>query len=138
LSVTLAAPLQGPVALNLPFSSESAGTARRALVSWLTHQGSPESVIDDARLIATELVANAVRHAGPLRNATLLVRWRREGSELLLSVCDGGSDTRPEMLSVPAESESGRGLAIVQALSARWRIEHTAKVHAVHVYLSLA
>jgi serine/threonine-protein kinase RsbW len=138
LSCSLAAPLQGPVSLNLPFTSQSAGEVRRALVSWLRHHGSPESVIDDARLVATELVANAVRHADPLRNATMLVRWRQEGSELLLTVADGGGETVPALRLVSEESESGRGLAIVEALALRWRVERTNKVHAVHVHLPMA
>jgi serine/threonine-protein kinase RsbW len=138
VSISLAVPLQGPVSLNLPFSNESAGEVRRALVSWLTYHGSPRSVIDDAQLVATELVSNAIRHADPLRNSTLLVRWHLEGPELLLTVSDGGGLSRPEVIAVPPESESGRGLAIVEALSLRWRIEHSINVHAVHVHLALA
>ena len=137
MSASLAAPLQGPVSLSLPFTSQSAGEVRRALASWLRYHDSPEPVIDDARLIVTELVANAIRHAHPLRNSTLLVRWRQEGSELLLSVSDGGGQTAPALRIVTEESESGRGLAIVEALCSRWRIERTNKVHAVHVYLAM-
>jgi serine/threonine-protein kinase RsbW len=138
LSVSLAAPLQGPVSLNLPFSPESAAEARRALASWLSHQGCPERVIDDAQLVASELVSNSLRHADPLQNCTLLVRWRLEGDELLMSVCDGGAETRPAVVEAPVEAESGRGLAIVAALAERWRVEHTNRVHAVHVHLALA
>jgi serine/threonine-protein kinase RsbW len=137
LSLSLAAPLQGPVSLNLPFSSQSAAEVRRALASWLAHQDCPEPVIDDARLVATELISNALRHADPLRNATLLVRWRREGDELLLSVCDGGAETRPQVVKATADAESGRGLAIVAALANRWRVEHSSNVHCVHVDLAL-
>ncbi|MET3961795.1 serine/threonine-protein kinase RsbW [Marmoricola sp. OAE513] len=137
MSCSLAAPLQGPVSLSLPFTSQSAGEVRRALVSWLRHHGSPESVIDDARLVATELVANAIRHADPLRNATLLVRWRQEGGDLVLTVADGGGATAPTLRVVTNESESGRGLAIVEALAVRWHVERSNQVHAVHVHLRM-
>lgn len=135
--MSLAAPLQGPVSLNLPFTSASAGDARRALGSWLQHQGSPPAVVDDARLIVTELVANAIRHADPLGNTTVLVRWRQIGDELLLSVYDGGGAGVPTQGPATAESESGRGLAIVDALSLGWYIEGLRGARAVHVYLPL-
>jgi serine/threonine-protein kinase RsbW len=137
LITSLAAPLQGPVSLNLPFSSESAGEVRRALASWLVHNGSAESLIHDARLVATELVGNAVLHATPLANGTVLVRWRREGGDLVLSVCDGGGTSVPTAEKPPPDSEHGRGLAIVDALSLRWWVERTQRIHAVHVLLPL-
>lgn len=133
----LAAPLQGPVALSVPFSPRSAGEVRRSLVSWLAHQGASESASEDARLVVTELVANAVRHAAPLNNGTILVRWRREDGMLLISVCDGGSDHDPALAVVGPDSERGRGLAIVDALSVRWWVERTRRVHVIHVKLPL-
>jgi anti-sigma regulatory factor (Ser/Thr protein kinase) len=137
LNSSLAAPLQGPVSLNLPFSSESAGEVRRALASWLTHLGSNESVINDARLVVTELVGNAVRHASPLANGTVLVRWHHDADQLVLSVCDGGGDSSPVAEETELDSERGRGLVIVQALALRWCVEHNHRVHAVHVRMPL-
>lgn len=123
--------------MSLPFSPQSAGEVRRALSSWLVHHGSSEAVIEDARLVATELVANAIRHATPLKNGTVLVRWRRDGAGLVLSVSDGGGDRDPAMSVVGPDAERGRGLAIVDALSPRWWAERTRRVHVVHVYLPL-
>jgi serine/threonine-protein kinase RsbW len=137
LSTPLAAPLQGPVALNLPFSVQSAGAVRRALSSWLVLQTASDAVIHDARLVATELVSNAVRHAAPLSNGTMLVRWHREDDALVISVCDGGGSGDPVLVVADAEAEGGRGLAIVQALSLRWWVQRTHKVHTVHVRLPL-
>lgn len=138
MSSPLAAPLQGPVSMSVPFSPRSAGEVRRALVSWLQHHGSSESTVEDARLIATELVANAVRHASPLNNGTILVRWRRVGDVVRLSVCDGGGANDPAVALVGPESERGRGLAIVEALSVRWYVERSRRLHVVHVHLPLA
>jgi serine/threonine-protein kinase RsbW len=137
LSASLAAPLQGPVSLNLPFSPESAGAVRRALVSWLAHQGSTQAVIHDARLVATELVANSLRHASPLGNQTLLVRWHRDGDDLVLSVSDGGGSTEPQVVTADYDAERGRGLAIVEALSLRWWAERSRRIHIVHVLIPL-
>jgi serine/threonine-protein kinase RsbW len=137
LSSFLAAPLQGPVALNLPFNAQSAGTVRRALTSWLVHHQASDAALNDARLIATELVSNAVRHAAPLANNSMLVRWHREDDELVVSVCDGGGSSDPALVVAGAEAERGRGLAIVDALSKRWWVQRNHGVHTVHVRLPL-
>ena len=94
-------------------------------------------MIHDARLVATELVANSIRHASPLRNQTLLVRWRREGDDLVLSVCDGGGSTEPQVVTATYDAERGRGLAIVEALSLRWWAERSRQIHIVHVLVPL-
>lgn len=137
LSQSLAAPLQGPVSLSLPFSAESAGEVRRSLTSWLSHHGTAASVIEDARLVVTELVANAIRHADPLRNSMVLVRWRLEQDLLVLDVCDGGSDSVPEVVEVPFDSESGRGMAIVEALTLQWKTVRHPNLHAVQIHMAL-
>jgi serine/threonine-protein kinase RsbW len=134
----MSAPLDGPVSLNIPFSAESAGRVREALETWLDDRGLPPHVVDDVRLVATELVGNAVRHASPLGNGTVLVRWEAEDSTLVLSVCDGGGSTEPEQLEAAPFDVGGRGLAIVDALSSTWWVEHTSQLHTVHVRLDLA
>lgn len=134
----MSAQLDGPVALTLPFSAESAGQVRAALGSWLGHRGSTQRVVDDARLVATELVGNAVRHASPLGNGNVLVRWQADDSTLALSVCDGGSDTEPARVEAEPDAVDGRGLTIVDALSSTWWVEHNRQLHTVHVRMALA
>jgi serine/threonine-protein kinase RsbW len=134
----MSAPLQGPVSMSMPFAPESASRVRAALASWLDHRGSAPEVVDEARLVATELVGNAVRHARPLANGTVLVRWQEEDSTLVLSVCDGGGPTDPEPVDAAPYDVSGRGLKIVDALSSRWWVERNSQLHAVHVRLPLS
>ena len=124
--------------MNIPFSPESASRVRAALESWLDHRGSDRDVVDDARLIATELVGNAVRHASPLNNGTVLVRWREEDSTLVLSVADGGGPTRPHKENPSLEDVHGRGLRIVETLSNRWWVEQSSHLRTVHVQLALS
>lgn len=137
----MASPLHGPVTMSMPFSAESAGRVREALGSWLDHRGSAEDVVADARLVATELVGNAVRHARPLGNGTVLVRWHEEdlekGSVLELSVCDGGGGVGPEQVDAAPTDVGGRGLAIVDALSSTWWVEHSHRLHTVHARVAL-
>jgi anti-sigma regulatory factor (Ser/Thr protein kinase) len=134
----LSVQLDGPVALNLPFAVESAGRVRDALDAWLDHHGAAPEVVDDARLVATELVGNAVRHASPLDNGTVLVRWQEQDAALALSVCDGGGAGEPTQVEAAPEDADGRGLSIVDALSANWWIERNTQEHTVHVRLALA
>jgi anti-sigma regulatory factor (Ser/Thr protein kinase) len=133
----MTAPLSGPVTMSIPFAPESASRVREALVSWLDHRGSDAAVVDDARLVATELVGNAVRHASPLNNGTVLVRWHEDGSALELSVADGGGVSEPQQTDAKPWSEHGRGLQIVDALSSQWWVEHDSPLHTVHVRMSL-
>jgi serine/threonine-protein kinase RsbW len=125
------------VSLNLPFAPQSAGAVRRALTQWLRHQGVDAEVVHDAGLVATELVSNAVRHASPLRNGTMLVRWRQEAGGLVLSVHDGGGAGRPTLTVVDPDAERGRGMAIIDSLSLRWWTERNHQVTTVSVYLPL-
>jgi anti-sigma regulatory factor (Ser/Thr protein kinase) len=55
--------------LDLPFSAESARVARQHLLAWLEGHADEERR-DDARLLVSELVGNAVRHARPLADGT--------------------------------------------------------------------
>jgi anti-sigma regulatory factor (Ser/Thr protein kinase) len=133
----MAVPLDGPVSMSIPFAPESAGRVREALESWLDHRGSAAEVVEDVRLVATELVGNAVRHASPLGNGTVLVRWQEEDSLLALSVCDGGGASEPAQVEAAPDDLGGRGLAIVDALSSKWWVEHASQLHTVHVRLAL-
>ena len=134
----MSAPLQGPVSMSIPFAPESASHVRKALESWLDHRGSNPERVEEARLVATELVGNAVRHAKPLSNGTVLVRWREEDSALALSVCDGGGPTEPEAVEAAPYDVHGRGLKIVDALTSQWWVERQSELHAVHVRLPLS
>lgn len=137
MSTSIATPLRGPVSMRVPFVAESAASVRHSLEGWLAAQGIGDPVLNDARLIISELVGNAVRHASPL-GEHILVRWRIEEDLLLLSVCDGGGETAPTRVAATVDDVSGRGLAIVEALSVAWWVERTQQMHAVHVRLALA
>jgi hypothetical protein len=68
-----------------------------------------------AQLVASELVTNAVVHAGTVIDLTL----RLVGPVLHIAVRDGGPG-RPRIADVDESSESGRGLLLVDALAASW------------------
>jgi anti-sigma regulatory factor (Ser/Thr protein kinase) len=109
--------------LSVRHVAESAGQVRRHLVDDLTRRGLPRAVIEDAALLVTELVSNAVRYANPLPGDTLRVAWELTSGGLLVRVTDSGGRDAPHRLAAGPHDVRGRGLAIVESLAARWGIE---------------
>jgi anti-sigma regulatory factor (Ser/Thr protein kinase) len=109
--------------MHLPAEPAAAAAGRGFVASALATWGCPE-VMETARLLTSELVTNAVRHAdGPLR-----LGLRRTASEVIVEVSDN-STRRPRMRRQDPTCESGRGLLLVEALSDTWgtRLDHEAK-----------
>jgi anti-sigma regulatory factor (Ser/Thr protein kinase) len=99
------------------FAAE-AGAVRRSRVllqQALAGMGVASQLIDDALLVAAELIANAIRHAQTEFTVTVRVR----PGVVRLEVFD--RDTRPPaLLGLDSESTSGRGLHIVAGLASDW------------------
>jgi serine/threonine-protein kinase RsbW len=127
-----------PMALDLPFSAESAGVARKQLVEWMRDLGAGDETSDDARLVVSELVGNSVRHARPLADGTMHVSWKSRDYGIDIAVIDGGALTTPERVEAGNSDLSGRGLSIVETLAARWWVESTRSHTTVHALLALA
>ncbi len=127
-----------PMALDLPFSPESASVARQELVEWMSTLGAGDEHRDDARLVVSELVGNAVRHARPLADGTMRVAWATIDSAVDIAVTDGGALTTPERVEAGVSDLAGRGLSIVETLAARWWVESTRSRTTVHALLALA
>ncbi|WP_432038498.1 ATP-binding protein [Streptomyces cucumeris] len=89
--------------------------ARRYGHDVLRRWGLSETVIDDALLVASELVANADQHAagagGPLE-----IRLTFRTGQVIIAVSDA-EPRRPVYRPADSGAESGRGLAIVGALA---------------------
>jgi anti-sigma regulatory factor (Ser/Thr protein kinase) len=109
--------------LTVRHGAQSAGRVRRQLVDELARRGFPDALIQDAALLVSELVANAVRYARPLPGGVLKVAWELGGSRLLLRVTDGGGTDGPHLQDAGPRDTRGRGLAIVEAVAARWGTE---------------
>jgi anti-sigma regulatory factor (Ser/Thr protein kinase) len=73
---------------------------------------------DDAETVASELIANAVAHA-PAPVVTLALTWMERSMALGIVVTDP-SPLPPVKRAPTKDAEHGRGLHIVEALSARW------------------
>ncbi|GAA2228609.1 hypothetical protein GCM10010232_13330 [Streptomyces amakusaensis] len=103
----------------LPHSPRSAGRARALLRERLADWGIAGETADDASLLLSELVANAVRHTPAPDGRGIGVRITLGDGTLRLEVADADG-RRPEPREAAAEEEDGRGLALVRALAERW------------------
>jgi len=133
----VASTVSTPVTLRLPFAPSSVSVARQRLRAWMLEVGGSPEAIEDARIIISELVANAVRHARPLADGSLLVTWSLEGDGIQVSVTDGGATTRPRNVHAAPTALAGRGMAIVDALAEQWWTEDTQSRSTVHAHLSV-
>ncbi|MGH3716374.1 MAG: ATP-binding protein [Micromonosporaceae bacterium] len=119
----------------MPHHPSSAALVRRQLISDLTTSGCRTEFADDAAVVASELVGNAVRHARPLPGGELAVSWRTAPDGLEIRVIDGGSPQAPMLRRMPPESVNGRGLVIVSTLAAQWGVAPDTRGRCVWAWL---
>lgn len=104
----------------LPAIAESAGVARRLTRGILQrHWAHPEEFTDEAELLVSELVGNAVRHAGAQVFGLRLLRRR---GWVRIEVRDP-SRALPCLLPVDSLDLSGRGLFLVNHYAQRWGVD---------------
>lgn len=104
----------------LPSRPESAATARRlAQVVVLRQWGLTPKMTEDAVLLVSELVGNAVRHTGA---RVFGLRMRRRRGWIRIEVRDP-SRGLPCLMPVQELDVSGRGLFLVDKLSDRWGVD---------------
>lgn len=115
-----AAPTQGDsLTFEIPARPEDVSVARREVHRFLVDHDVPDGVAADVQLVASELVTNAVQHAG---TSPIGVEVRvRPLHEVTLSVANIGSTAGippvPTWSIPPGLVPSGRGLGIVRQLT---------------------
>ena len=95
---------------------------RKALVDDLEGRDVSGTVVDEAEIVVSELVSNAIRHARPLADGTLRVHWKVKGGVVEVEVTDGGGDSTPRPAPRTIWAQSGRGLRIVRSLAHEWGV----------------
>lgn len=100
---------------QVPNRADSAPAARAFLVHLLDGWGVPDQVIDEAALLTSELMANAVQHGSGLVNLTIDVR-----DGLLHVGVHDDAEGRPKARQAGVGSLGGRGLWIVQSVARDW------------------
>jgi len=122
--------------LDLPSAVTAARTARGEIAGFLRDCGVDVAVIDDAVVIVSELVTNAVRHAGPDGHSGLRMECTFDPPRIRLQVCDDGQQGTRSLHDQGAVG--GRGLSIVAALADSWSIERAARGTVVTADISVA
>ncbi len=104
-------------------TAASAGQVRLRLADDLARLGLARELVEDAALLVSELVGNAVRYAHPLPGDVLRVSWEYARGQLVLRVTDGGGRDQPQIRDANPWDTRGRGLAIVDAIAVAWGVE---------------
>ncbi len=106
--------------IALPPLSSSAHAARAFAAAEMSRLGR-EHLADDVATVVSELVANAVMHA----RTELVLDLAPAGEGVRLTVTDG-SAVMPRFVGADLASTSGRGLLLVDRISARWGVDRIA------------
>jgi DNA-binding NarL/FixJ family response regulator len=99
---------------------QSARAARRFISQALTAADGDDDLLDSVTLLVSELVTNAVRHAGS--EVEVLVRLTATAARV--EVTDASAQTVAPR-DAAADEDSGRGLALVESLARRWGVRPT-------------
>jgi anti-sigma regulatory factor (Ser/Thr protein kinase) len=77
-------------------------------------------LVDEAQLCVSELVSNVITHVGHGTPATLAVSVN--GTRLRIEVHDPDTRALPTLVTAEADSECGRGMALVDAVADGWGV----------------
>lgn len=110
-----------PAHWRFPAHPASVRRARQAVAQSLPELLRPR-LGGDLGLLTSELVTNAIRHGacGDGEDLVELVLWPADG-HYWLAVSDPGTG-KPVLAHPTADSESGRGLILVESLATAWTV----------------
>ncbi|MCA0436171.1 MAG: ATP-binding protein [Austwickia sp.] len=127
MDATIAAPgarrqleSEGQRSVRIPHAVESVPLVRQILHEDLIARGIDPVIIGEAETVASELVANAVKHAKALGDGCVRVRWKVKSGTVEVEVSDGGGPTTVRPVPPTPWANSGRGLRIVRSLAHEW------------------
>ena len=109
---------QPVVEVELARRPEAVRKARDALASMSGRV--PETVLDELRLVVSELVSNSVRHSTGDPGSLIRLRVWLSVEEIRVEAADSGRGFDPTVR--PAEGGSGWGLLLVGRLATRWGV----------------
>jgi len=102
----------------MPPAAGSLAELRRWARSWLEQHPTDGVDPDGVLLSMTELVTNSIKHgSGPVD-----VRLNTECDQLVLAVSDC-SDQPPRRPDTSPDTETGRGIQILETLATRWGVQ---------------
>jgi anti-sigma regulatory factor (Ser/Thr protein kinase) len=100
--------------------SQAPAEARIAVTEWLSGLVD-RNAIEDAKLLVSELVTNAVRH--PENDGPIGLDVQVRDGKVCVEVTDPGEGfDKPRIGSPPADALGGRGLLIVDRIASAWGV----------------
>jgi anti-sigma regulatory factor (Ser/Thr protein kinase) len=130
--------MRSAVSMALPHAATSVRSARRQIAADLLRRGVPRSIIEDAVLVVSEIVSNALKHARPRGSGRVEVTWDVRDGAVEIQVADGGGPTQPQVSAPSLSALGGRGLSIVAALAGAWGVRQDQAGTVVWARLPLA
>ncbi|MGW0207730.1 ATP-binding protein [Streptomyces sp. NPDC003233] len=110
------APSRPPLDVELPAVPQALQGLRRTVRRYL------DVPCADVQLCVTELVTNVIRHVG--EGSAVRVRVARtDGNRVRVEVTDSAKEALPVSLASAPDDETGRGLALLDAVALRWSVE---------------
>lgn len=110
--------------LRLVPDASAPAAARRALAGLRSSLG--EEATEEATLLISEVVTNAVRHADLEERDAIRVHVRLHPGVVRIDVSDPGEGFDPDRDRID-EPEAGWGLRLLDRLAARWGVERGAR-----------
>jgi anti-sigma regulatory factor (Ser/Thr protein kinase) len=104
------------------FPRPEAAKKARDGVDRLADRVAPE-ILDDVRLLISELVTNSVRHGAVSEDGRIELRAALTSSAVRVEVIDSGCGFTLETGTRPADRVGGWGLYLVQRIASRWGID---------------
>jgi anti-sigma regulatory factor (Ser/Thr protein kinase) len=118
--------VSAPVRLAMPMDDHAPGHARLFLAE--AHcPAHNTSVLDEATLLVSELVTNALLHGAP----PITLEIECDGSAGMQIRVSDGSGAQPAIGHPGVDDEHGRGVALVDMLSDAWGVDPTPNGKAV-------
>jgi anti-sigma regulatory factor (Ser/Thr protein kinase) len=109
---------------TLAVSPSAPATVRAAMTRWLRDQV-PGEVLENARLLASELVTNSIGHADLPADASLHVAVQLTDGALRVEVRDPGTTGTIAPREPDRQLGGGFGLQLVDLLATRWGVNRT-------------
>lgn len=108
--------------IELPPAETTVWSVRRLVAETLQLWGwSTSDRCKDAIMLASEIVTNAVEHAGS--ETSLVLELAQSGRWLRVSLADNSS-VRPMVQEMDHRRRRGRGMQLVENIAQRWGVDH--------------
>ena len=113
-------PADGPLTSHLELGAlDSAVPCARLHTRQVVREWGRPDLADTAELLVSELITNAIRASVGVMSPAVALWLFSDGRHVAIHVWDGSGE-RPARRDAGADSESGRGLLLVDSLSRDW------------------